>query len=122
MRAFSCPTESATNHTDDFVRAEGKKRGEFPQYFMLTPRCAVWFEAEVDAWLYQRMVNPASPAQPSPARAPDVSLRKSSRGRAASIRPAAPGLTPAWERRKMVFRVSQNSRIESTACVLIAES
>ena len=61
-----------------------EKRGEFPQHFMLTPRCAVWFEAEVDAWLDQCMVNPASPAQPSPARAPDVSLRKSSRGRAAA--------------------------------------
>ncbi|HTO18815.1 MAG TPA: AlpA family phage regulatory protein [Pseudomonas sp.] len=44
-----------------------EKRGEFPQHFMLTPRCAVWFEAEVDAWLDQCMVNPASPAQPSPA-------------------------------------------------------
>lgn len=56
-----------------------EKRGEFPQHLMLTPRCAVWFEAEVDAWLDQCMVNPASPA-----RAPDVSLRKSSRGRAAA--------------------------------------
>ena len=55
-----------------------EKRGEFPQHFMLTPRCAVWFEAEVDAWLDQRMVAPAK----SPP-APDVKLRKSSRGRVA---------------------------------------
>lgn len=53
-----------------------EKRGEFPQHFMLTPRCAVWFEAEVDAWLDERM---AAPAKAAPA--PDVALRKSSRGR-----------------------------------------
>ena len=55
-----------------------EKRGEFPQHFMLTPRCAVWFEAEVDAWLDERM---AAPATSTPA--PDVALRKSSRGRVA---------------------------------------
>lgn len=31
-----------------------EKRGEFPKHFLLTPRCAVWDEAEVEAWLAQR--------------------------------------------------------------------
>lgn len=66
-----------------------EKRGEFPQHFMLTPRCAVWFEAEVDAW-------------------PQGPQHLGSRLR---------GGDGKW-----VFRVSPNSRIESTACVLIVES
>lgn len=53
-----------------------EKRGEFPQHFMLTPRCAAWFEAEVDAWLDERMAAPANPAP-----APNVTLRRASRGR-----------------------------------------
>lgn len=31
-----------------------EKAGDFPQHFMLTPRCAVWSEAEVDEWLRNR--------------------------------------------------------------------
>ena len=31
-----------------------EKAGDFPRHFMLTPRCAVWSEAEVDEWLRQR--------------------------------------------------------------------
>lgn len=55
-----------------------EKKGEFPQHFMLTPRCAAWDEAEVDAWLTARKVKPAVSVS-----APDVSLRKPNRGRAA---------------------------------------
>ncbi|MDH4466153.1 MAG: AlpA family phage regulatory protein [Acidovorax sp.] len=36
-----------------------EKSGDFPAHFMLTPRCAVWDEAEVDAWLEGRRVAPA---------------------------------------------------------------
>lgn len=50
--------------------------GQFPKHFMLTPRCAVWDEAEVDAWLDARKAMPAQAAQ-----GPDVSLRKSALGR-----------------------------------------
>lgn len=35
-----------------------ERAGIFPQHFMLTPRCAVWDEAEVDAWLAERKNNP----------------------------------------------------------------
>jgi predicted DNA-binding transcriptional regulator AlpA len=28
--------------------------GDFPRHFMITPRCAAWFEDEVDAWLLDR--------------------------------------------------------------------
>ena len=40
-----------------------EKAGDFPQHFMLTPRCAVWSEAEIDEWLRQRA---ASNMQPKP--------------------------------------------------------
>lgn len=48
-----------------------EKRGEFPRHFMLTPRCAAWDEAEVDAWLESRRIEPARPAP-----VPDAMLRK----------------------------------------------
>lgn len=31
-----------------------EKAGDFPRHFLLTPRCAVWFEDEIDAWLEER--------------------------------------------------------------------
>lgn len=31
-----------------------EKAGDFPTHFMLTPRCAVWFEDEIDVWLQER--------------------------------------------------------------------
>jgi len=31
-----------------------EQAGDFPKHFMLTPRCAAWFEDEVDAWLLHR--------------------------------------------------------------------
>ena len=31
-----------------------EKNGDFPKRVMLTPRCAVWFEDEIDAWLEDR--------------------------------------------------------------------
>lgn len=39
-----------------------EQRGEFPKHWMLTPRCAVWSEAEVDAWIAARRSNPVLPA------------------------------------------------------------
>ncbi|MFM9915270.1 MAG: helix-turn-helix transcriptional regulator [Rhizobacter sp.] len=37
-----------------------EKAGNFPPHFMLTPRCAVWFEDEVDEWLVSRRAESAS--------------------------------------------------------------
>lgn len=31
-----------------------ERAGDFPAHFMLTPRCAVWFEHELDEWLEAR--------------------------------------------------------------------
>lgn len=31
-----------------------EKRGNFPAHFLLTPRCAAWFEDEIDSWLNDR--------------------------------------------------------------------
>lgn len=31
-----------------------EKAGDFPRHFLLTPRCAVWFEDEIDTWLADR--------------------------------------------------------------------
>lgn len=53
-----------------------EKAGDFPQHFMLTPRCAVWFEDELDAWLEGRRQS----ALPSAA-GPDHSLRTNFPGR-----------------------------------------
>ena len=33
---------------------ELERAGDFPAHFMLSPRCAVWDEAAVDAWMEQR--------------------------------------------------------------------
>ena len=38
-----------------------EKRGDFPSHFMLTPRCAVWDEGEVDAWLAKRRATRMQP-------------------------------------------------------------
>ncbi len=32
-----------------------EKAGKFPQHILLTPRCAVWLEADVDEWMRQRL-------------------------------------------------------------------
>jgi prophage regulatory protein len=37
-----------------------EREGKFPLHFMLTPRCAVWAESEVDAWLDERQSAPSS--------------------------------------------------------------
>jgi prophage regulatory protein len=34
-----------------------EKRGDFPKQRMITPRLAVWSEAEIDQWLEQRPFN-----------------------------------------------------------------
>lgn len=31
-----------------------EKAGDFPLHFLLSPRCAVWFEDEIDAFLEER--------------------------------------------------------------------
>jgi len=51
---------------------EMEKRGEFPQRFLLTPRCVVWDLGEVKAWLEKRRRSPITPAT-----APNVHLRRS---------------------------------------------
>lgn len=33
----------------------------FPRHFMLSPRCAVWDEAEVDAWIQARRAASIAP-------------------------------------------------------------
>jgi len=48
-----------------------ERAGDFPPHFMLTPRCAVWFEDEVDAWLEERRRSAIKAAM-----APDHMLRK----------------------------------------------
>lgn len=53
-----------------------EKAGDFPVHFMLTPRCAVWFEDEVDAWLEGRRQT----ALPNVA-GPDHRLRQNFPGR-----------------------------------------
>lgn len=53
-----------------------EKAGEFPAHFMLTPRCAVWDEGEVDAWLDGRRRQPIQAAMH-----PDQALRTSRPGR-----------------------------------------
>ena len=56
-----------------------ERKGEFPKHFLLTPRCAVWFEDEIDSWLEARRTGLVEAAP-----WPDVSLRKASRGRPTS--------------------------------------
>ena len=34
-----------------------EKRGDFPKHRMITPRLAVWSEAEIEQWLEQRPIN-----------------------------------------------------------------
>lgn len=53
-----------------------ERAGDFPQHFLLTPRCAVWYEHEVDAWLHAR-----SKAAIKAATAPDHTLRQAFAGR-----------------------------------------
>jgi prophage regulatory protein len=53
-----------------------EKAGDFPKHFMLTPRCAVWFEDEVDNWLESRQRNAIKAAM-----APDHTLRQAFAGR-----------------------------------------
>ena len=52
------------------------RAGQFPKSFLLTPRCAVWVESEIDAWLESRRAVPASAAP-----APDHTLRAQFPGR-----------------------------------------
>ncbi|PPE70925.1 AlpA family phage regulatory protein [Caldimonas thermodepolymerans] len=74
-----------TLRRDDVLRKTGLSRtsqymleraGDFPKHFLLTPRCAVWFEDEVDAWLDAR-----SKAAIKAATAPDHTLRQAFAGR-----------------------------------------
>lgn len=56
-----------------------EKAGDFPSHFMLTPRCAVWIEDEIDSWLELRRQT----ALPSLA-GPDHTLRQNFPGRGKS--------------------------------------
>jgi prophage regulatory protein len=53
-----------------------ERAGDFPRHFMLTPRCAVWDEAEIETWLEGRRHT----ALPSVA-GPDHKLRQNFPGR-----------------------------------------
>lgn len=77
-----------------------EKTSDFPMHFMLTPRCAVWSESEIDAWLQRRRAAPARLAS-----APDQALRKTRPGKAKrpSARPVkavaeavAPSVSTCW--------------------------
>lgn len=48
-----------------------EKAGQFPMHILLTPRCAVWDEALIDAWMAERLANPAAGTS-----VPDASTRK----------------------------------------------
>ena len=52
---------------------EMERRGEFPQRFILTPRCVVWDLAEVMAWLDSRRRGGDGGVKKAPA--PDYRLR-----------------------------------------------
>jgi prophage regulatory protein len=56
-----------------------EKNGDFPARFLISPRCAVWYEHEVDAWLEARRAA-ALAAVPGP----DVRLRKTNPVRGAA--------------------------------------
>jgi len=49
-----------------------ERRGEFPKRFNLTPRCVVWYLAEVEAWVKARRENGVAKTPP-----PDVTKRRS---------------------------------------------
>ena len=49
-----------------------EKAGRFPQHIMLTPRCAVWSEAEIDAWMQDWLASASRPqVGASPVTSPD---------------------------------------------------
>ena len=53
-----------------------EREGKFPQHFLLTPRCAVWDEAEVDAWIESRRAARVKAAiTPDPNRAVEARRR-----------------------------------------------
>jgi prophage regulatory protein len=64
---------------------EMERRGQFPQRFLLTPRCVVWDLAEVEAWLALRRAQPIARAAP-----PDVHKRRVRPVRAADRSEARP--------------------------------
>lgn len=47
-----------------------EKAGGFPMHIMISPKCAGWFESDVDAWMESRRANPAVISS-----FPDVQLR-----------------------------------------------
>ncbi|MBP6644752.1 MAG: AlpA family transcriptional regulator [Burkholderiaceae bacterium] len=59
-----------------------ERAGSFPQHIMLTPRLAVWSEADVDAWIASSRATPVSAAA-----APDVAMRKTVGKRRAAAGP-----------------------------------
>ncbi len=47
-----------------------EKSGDFPNHILITPRCAAWYESDVDFWISSRRESPAPLASH-----PDVKLR-----------------------------------------------
>ena len=61
-----------------------EQKGEFPRHIMVTPRCAGWDEQAVESWMADRLT-----IQIQAAPGPDVSQRKTSRGRVSKKAKAA---------------------------------
>ena len=57
-----------------------EKAGRFPQHMMLTPSCAVWSEAEIDAWMQERLASGQRPASTALASCQDALRAAGSRG------------------------------------------
>lgn len=53
-----------------------EREGQFPKHFMISARCAVWYEADIDAWIAQRSAQPAAHCP-----IPDGPSRKRATGR-----------------------------------------
>jgi predicted DNA-binding transcriptional regulator AlpA len=75
MQAIRRPELRKIVPLSDTTIYEMEQRGEFPRRFYLTPRCAVWNLAEVEAWITERRRHcDAATAERVPC--PDVRQRK----------------------------------------------
>ena len=64
-----------------------EKQGKFPKHWLQTPRCAVWDESEVAAFMEARRERPAAPAP-----IPDQADRKRRPGRGRSKAARVPNI------------------------------
>ena len=61
-RAIRRPTVQALTGLSRTTLYTLERAGSFPRHWMLTPRCAVWDEAEVLAWVSARRAAAVRPA------------------------------------------------------------